>query len=213
MAKPNAPKPVAKPALALKPVMPADWADIEALFGPNGAAGGCWCQWWRVEKGGRTWEACKGSTNRLALKAQVEGGKVHAIVARRGRTPVGWCCVGPRADFPRLRKSRMARAHEAAAAWAVVCLFVARNERGMGTGLQLVKAAAALAFKRGASIVQAYPAPVKEGARSVDVFAWTGVPAMFPAKDGWRRIDDGAGRPVLALLPSPSSRAKAPSRG
>ena len=123
-------------------------------------------------------------------------------------------CVGPRGDFPRLEKSRMARAHASIGAWAVACLFVARAERGQGIGLELVRAATALAFARGASEVQAYPAPVKAGARSVDVFAWTGVPAMFPAKDGWRRIDDGSGRPALRRKPiSPSARAKAPSRG
>ncbi|MGE0151844.1 MAG: N-acetyltransferase family protein [Reyranellaceae bacterium] len=192
------PRPARPAALSLTPVTPADWADIETLFGPNGAAGGCWCQWWRVEKGGKTWEACKGAPNRAALQAQVEAGALHAILARRGRQPVGWCCVGPRQDFPRLRKSRMARDHEAEQAWAVACLFVARSERGRGTGKELAKAATALAFERGAKAVQAYPAPVKEGARSADVFAWTGVPAMFPKKDGWRRIDDGEGRPVLA---------------
>jgi GNAT superfamily N-acetyltransferase len=206
-------KPKGNAALTLEPIQKADWPAVEVLFGPNGAAGGCWCQWWRVEKGGKSWEACKGAPNRLALKAQIEAGAVHAIMARRGRNPVGWCCIGPRPDFPRLRKSRMAREHEADNAWAVTCLFVTRAERGKGVGNDLVRAATALAFKRGASQVQAYPAPVKEGARSVDVFAWTGVPAMFPRKDGWRRIDDGEGRPVLVLKPSPSSRAKAPSRG
>jgi len=156
----------------------------------------------------------QGRANRLALKAQIESGAVHAILALRGRQAVGWCCVGPREDFPRLRKSRMARTHEADRAWAVSCLFVTRGERGKGVGNQLVQAATALGFKRGASEVQAYPASIKEGARSVDVFAWTGVPAMFPRKDGWRRIDDGEGRPVLVLKPpSPLSRAKAPSRG
>lgn len=204
--------PTAKRALTLEPIRPADWPAVETLFGPNGAAGGCWCQWWRVEKGGKTWEACKGPTNRLALKAQIESGAVHAVLARRGRTPVGWCCIGPRQDFPRLRKSKMARAHEADDAWAITCLFVSRGERGQGAGLELVRAATALAFKRGAQTVQAYPAPVKEGARSVDVFAWTGVPAMFPKKDGWRRIDDGEGRPVVALAAILLSRAKAPSR-
>jgi GNAT superfamily N-acetyltransferase len=206
-------KPSSTAALSLKPIQKTDWPAVELLFGPNGAAGGCWCQWWRVEKGGKSWEACKGGPNRLALKAQIEAGAVYAIMARRGRTPVGWCCIGPRSDFPRLRKSRMARDHEADNAWAVSCLFVTRAERGKGVGNDLVRAATALAFQRGAGQVQAYPAPVKQGARSVDVFAWTGVPAMFPKKEGWRRIDDGEGRPVLVLKPSPSSRAKAPSRG
>ncbi|MBM4430292.1 MAG: GNAT family N-acetyltransferase, partial [Chloroflexi bacterium] len=27
---------------------PERWADFEELFGPRGAAGGCWCMWWRL---------------------------------------------------------------------------------------------------------------------------------------------------------------------
>jgi len=200
MAKPK-PENNATGTLRLTPVRPSDWTVVETLFGPNGAAGGCWCQWWRVTQGGKSWEACKGAPNRLALKGQIESGLVQAILALRGRTPVGWCCVGPREDFPRLRKSRMAQAHETTGAWVVSCLFVTRGERGKGVGNHLVQAATALAFKRRASEVQAYPAPIKAGARSVDVFAWTGVPAMFPKKDGWQRIDDGEGRPALRLLP------------
>ena len=38
----------------------------------------------------------------------------------------------PLADFPRLRKSKMARDHEAEEAWVVACLFVTRAERGQG---------------------------------------------------------------------------------
>ena len=93
----------------------------------------------------------------------------------------------------------MARAHGRDGAWAIVCIFVARGERGAGVGRGLVEAATSLAFARGASEVQAYPVPLKGGARSVDVFAWTGVPAMFPASAGWQRLDDGSGRPALRL--------------
>ena len=27
---------------------PERWADFEELFGERGAAGGCWCMWWRL---------------------------------------------------------------------------------------------------------------------------------------------------------------------
>jgi hypothetical protein len=32
---------------------PGLWADLEALFGGNGACGGCWCMYWRLS-GART---------------------------------------------------------------------------------------------------------------------------------------------------------------
>ena len=34
-------------ALEFHPLTPDRWADLEALFRPRGAVGGCWCMWWR----------------------------------------------------------------------------------------------------------------------------------------------------------------------
>jgi hypothetical protein len=52
----------------IRTITPDDWPAIERLFGANGACGGCWCMWWRVEKGGRTWDGTKGEPARKALR-------------------------------------------------------------------------------------------------------------------------------------------------
>jgi len=31
------------PDIAIHPVTPERWADLEELFGPSGGYGGCWC--------------------------------------------------------------------------------------------------------------------------------------------------------------------------
>jgi hypothetical protein len=37
---------------------PELWPQLEALFGKNGACGGCWCWWWRLA-GVEHWEDVK----------------------------------------------------------------------------------------------------------------------------------------------------------
>ena len=36
--------------LEVYPLTPERWADLEELFGENGACGGCWCMWWRLKR-------------------------------------------------------------------------------------------------------------------------------------------------------------------
>lgn len=84
----------------------ADWPTIQTLFGANGACGGCWCMWWRVPMGGNTWEAAKGPGNQAAFQQLVESGRASGVLAFSGETAVGWCAAGPRADFPRLDRSK-----------------------------------------------------------------------------------------------------------
>jgi hypothetical protein len=47
------------------PVTPERWPDLERLFGPRGACGGCWDMWWRAERS--TFEAQQGDGNRAAF--------------------------------------------------------------------------------------------------------------------------------------------------
>src|SRR5688572_287492 len=102
--KPRTPKSAARVPLTIRPLTPADWPVVERLFGPKGACGGCWCMWWRVAMGGKTWHAAKGDPNRKRFRQLIEAGDVHAVLAFAGDEPVGWCCFGPRSDFPRLER-------------------------------------------------------------------------------------------------------------
>ncbi len=33
--------------IRIAPLTGENWPDLEALFGPRGAVGGCWCMYWR----------------------------------------------------------------------------------------------------------------------------------------------------------------------
>lgn len=193
--------PVAPDRLATRPLEPGDWPLVERLFGTNGACGGCWCMWWRVPMGGRTWDAAKGAPNRAALRALVESGTASGVLALDGDEPVGWCAVGPRAQFPRIDRSRALARDWGERTWSLNCLYVPARWRGCGVATALVAAAVALAKARGAAEIEAYPQAVRPGERQAGAFVWTGVPSLFEAHgfEGQNPPDRGRGLYLLRL--------------
>jgi GNAT superfamily N-acetyltransferase len=189
--------PPARRALVVRDVTPADWHTVESLFGSNGACGGCWCMWSRLPRGGKLWEERKGEPNRRALRELVLAGRVHAVLALRGGTPVGWCCLGPREDFPRLLRVRALPSQWEAGTWSVVCFFIPAAWRRQGVAGALLGGAVALARRRGARALEGYPVPVGEGRSMPATFAWTGVPRLFRAAGFSETTAPGATRPVF----------------
>lgn len=161
-------------------VSPGSWRDVERLFGPRGACGGCWCQWWRVERGGALWERTKGAPAKAALKRQVARGEARGILAYAGGAPVGWCTFGPRADFPRLERVKAYRRAGSAGAWSIPCFYIAPGWRGKGVARALLGAAVAACRAAGASVVEGYPVTTTRDGRPVQgAFAWTGPLRIF----------------------------------
>ncbi len=184
-------------ALAVRDLSPGDWAVVERLFGENGACGGCWCMHWRVPRGGKLWEESKGEKNRRSFRALVTAGRVHACLAFDGENaPVGWCCLGPRRDFPRLSTVRALRGVSGEDDWAVVCFFVRSKARKSGVGTALLRAAADLARRRGARSLEGYPVDPKGRGDVPAAFAWTGVTAVFERAGFENVTPQGVARPV-----------------
>jgi GNAT superfamily N-acetyltransferase len=197
----NEPPTSRTPPLTILAITPSDWPVIETLFGSNGACGGCWCMWWRVERGGKLWEESKGEKNCASLRSLVEAGAVHAVIAYSGTQPVGWCSFGPRETFPRLETVRALKTDWNAGTWSIVCFFIRAGWRGRGVGTALLKAATARALELGAREIESYPVvPKKE--RMPSAFAWTGVPAMFEAC-GYECVSaPDAPRPIMTKKPA-----------
>jgi GNAT superfamily N-acetyltransferase len=173
--------------LTTRALRSGDWPVIESLFGANGACGGCWCMWWRVPMGGKTWDAAKGAPNRRAFRRLVESGAASGVLAFCGDEAVGWCAVGPRADFPRIERSKALARAWGDGTWSLNCLFVPARWRGCGVATALVAAAVDYARSEGAREIEAYPQALKPGERQPDAFVWTGVPSLFRAQ-GFRRL-------------------------
>jgi predicted GNAT family acetyltransferase len=196
--------------VTVRDLTPEDWPVVEGLFGPRGACGGCWCMHWRVSHGGALWEQSKGERNRRELKKLVTSGRAMGCLAFAGETPVGWCSAGPRADYPRLERSRVLQTDAGPETWAVACFYIPSGWRRRGVARKLLDGAVKLARRHRATSLEGYPVSTASYAdgKVPAAFAWTGVPALFEAA-GFspveRREDE---RPVYRL----SLRGKASRR-
>jgi GNAT superfamily N-acetyltransferase len=171
--------------IACRAATAADCGAITALFGPNGASGGCWCMHWRVERGGKMWKACKGEPNRRAFFRLLRDGRAQGALAFAGDKPVGWCNFGPLEEFPRIRRSRVLGHEAAPGTWSVNCFFIAPGWRRQGFAGALLEVAVATAFERGARVLEAYPTPQKPDQTLIAAFTWTGTRSLF-AKAGFK---------------------------
>jgi len=156
------------------------WEDLEKLFGPRGATGGCWCMWWRLKRS--EFERQKGEGNRQAFKELVDKGQTAGVLAylktSDSETPVGWCSVAPRQDFSALERSRILKRVDDQPVWSVVCFFVARKHRRQGLTIGLLRAAVDYAAQNGAKVVEGYPVEPKKD-KVADAFVYTGLASAF----------------------------------
>jgi GNAT superfamily N-acetyltransferase len=195
--------------ITFRPATASTWDDLVELFGPRGACGGCWCMWWRLSR--REFEQRKGDGTRRALRRLVTRGPAPGMLAYDGRRAVGWCCVGPREDFPLLERSRVLARVDEEPVWSIVCFFVARDHRRQGLTRRLIAAAVAHAARRGARIVEAYP--VDAGARQPDPFVYTGLVPAFAANGFVEVARRSKRRPIMRRrLRRPPRRAGRSSR-
>jgi len=185
---------VAAARFNFRPLTLETWGDLERLFGPRGACGGCWCMWWRLRR--VDWEAGRGASNERALKHLVRGGTVPGVLAYAAGEPVGWCACGPRADYGALSRSRILAPVDGREVWSVTCFFVRRDWRGRGLAAGLLRAAAGLAAAAGARVLEGYPHDLPPGALP-DPFVHTGRLGSFE-RAGFREVARrSARRPIV----------------
>lgn len=171
--------------LTVRELTPSDWPQVEELFGQRGACGGCWCMHWRREKGGKAWEAVKGSPNRKAFKKLVENGEAHGILAFDGECPIGWCNFGRRSEFPRLDRTKAYGLDgpgepSTDQIWSINCLFITKDYRNLGLSQQMVEAAVKAIRKRKGRIIEAYPVTLTlDGQKLPAAFAYTGPELIY----------------------------------
>lgn len=188
--------------ITFRPVTAAEWKDLVALFGANGACGGCWCMWWRLTRS--RFDQQKGAGNRRALKKLVDTGTVPGILAYDGERPVGWCSVGPREGFAALDRSRVLARVDEHPVWSIVCFFVAKDCRKRGITARLIRAAVSYARSNGAKIVEGYP--VSPGPNGMpDAWAYTGFESAF-ARAGFAEAARRSPRRAVWRLNPPRGR-------
>ena len=167
-----------RPRLDVRPLTPARWDDLCALFGSKGACGGCWCMWARLTS--PEFARGKGAGNKRKLQALVRSKQPPGLLGYLGGEPVAWCSLAPRESFRRLESSRVMKPVDERPVWSIVCLMVRKDQRGKGLSREMIEGAVAWAKKQGATLVEAYPNEPGEQ-RMADTFAWMGLASAYRA--------------------------------
>jgi GNAT superfamily N-acetyltransferase len=179
------------------PLTPDRWADFEAVMGPKGGAGGCWCMLWRLSK--KDFESGAGATNRQAMKTIAAEPIPPGLLAYDGDRAVGWISVAPRQRFPRMEKSRILKPLDNKEVWSVTCLLIAGSHRRQGVATRLLEAACEFVRDNGGSIVEGYPiAPNKPF--YPPIFAWTGFEGAFTKAGFETVVKRSPTRPIMRRI-------------
>ena len=188
------------PKLALEPLTPDRWPDLEALFNARGCsvARRCWCMCYRLSgRESGLLSAERTAANKRAMKKLVKGGTPPGLIGYRDGVPVGWISLGPREDFAKLAKSPVMGPVDDTPVWSVICFVVPSEYRGQGVANALLAGAKAWARKRGARVLEAYPVD-REG-RGPDDSMWFGSKSMFDAAGFEEVARRKTTRPVVRL--------------
>lgn len=186
--------------LKLRELKRTDWNVINQLFGSKGACGGCWCMYWRLERGGKLWEANKGEPNRRAFKKLVETGQVKGVLAFDRKIPVAWCSFGRRSEFPRTERMKAYAHDDIDQVWSINCFYIANGYRGIGLAESLVEKAIMGIKRRQGKLIEAYPVPLtKAGEKLPPAFSHTGPEIIFK-RQGFKLIQrQSHSRPLYRL--------------
>jgi hypothetical protein len=138
------------------PLTPDRWPDLERLFGPAGAYGGCWCMYFRLRSKDNA--RATNAARKAGLKAIVESAQPPGLIAYAGGEPAGWVSLDRRDRFTMLTYSRMYKAASGDPdLWTIVCFVVGRERRRRGLMGRLLAGAIEYARAEGATAVEAYP--------------------------------------------------------
>lgn len=159
------------------------WSDALTILSPSDRMA-CLCLYFRLsssEYRRPTWEERKRMMRTRLARAPAPG-----MLAYIGDEPVGWCGIGPRAEFDRLSRSRTIPRIDDKPVWSVVCFLVCSGFRRKGVARALLAGAIDYARREGAVGLEAYP--VDPGERRIDTtFAYVGTAHMFESA-GFRRV-------------------------
>ena len=195
---------------------PADWPDVERLFGSRGEPSRCWCRFFALT--GPQWSASTPEQRKNQLRDKFDGGApAPGVLAFRDGNPVGWCAVEPRGCSPRILRSRVLTAAGPEVArdhgnhvWSVTCFVVSPGHRRTGVAQALLRAAVGHAFAHGAEVVEGYPVDPAQRPKAGPADLYHGTVGLFLAAGFEVASEAVPGRAVVRL--AAQDRASATSR-
>ena len=143
-----------------RPLTPANWPDLEELFGLAGGSivRGCWCMYFR--RSGPSSAGAHGSVGaerKHAMCELVNSGIVPGLIGYLNGSPAGWISLGPREDYAKLRRSNIMKPVDDTCCWSVICSYVPKDFRGRGLQHKLLDAAIDYARDSGVGVLESYP--------------------------------------------------------
>jgi ribosomal protein S18 acetylase RimI-like enzyme len=162
------------------PVTKERWPDLVEMF-DRPVVRTCFCMFFR-KTGANTGV---GAENRRAMKALVDRGNVPGLIGYEDGVPVAWVSLGPREDYPKLRRSPIMKPVDDRPVWSILCFFVDPSVRGMGLAHRMLRAAVDHARAHGARLVEAYPVDTQEQKHPDDMFF--GAKSMYDSA-GFREV-------------------------
>lgn len=162
--------------LTVHPLTPARRADLDALFDAKGCsmARSCRCMYYRETAATATKDP---AARHAALHALADREPAAGLLAYDGADPVGWVALSPRADYPRLVRSPVAKAVDDVPVWSLVCFVVPPARRGQGVARALLAAALGYARAQGALALEAYPIDKRPPGDAA--FLWNGAASSY----------------------------------
>jgi GNAT superfamily N-acetyltransferase len=167
-------------AFEARPVTKERWSDLVELF-DQPIARTCFCMFYRKSGAGTG----VGRANRRAMKALVDEGTVPGLIGYEDGVPVAWVSLGPRDDYPKLRRSPIMKPVDDRPVWSIVCFFVDRRARGKGLAERMLAAAVDYARSEGARLVEAYPVDARARKDADEMFF--GAKSMYD-RMGFREV-------------------------
>ena len=143
------------PKIETHPLTKDRWNDMLVLFGAHGGYSGCWCMFWRLNRG--DFKKLRGEGTKEILKQMAEKKQEPGLITYVDKKPAGWCSICPRENYIALENSRILKRVDDKPVWSIVCFFVDKSARKQGLMVQMLKGAVAYAKKHGAKIVEGYP--------------------------------------------------------
>lgn len=111
------------------------------------------------------------------MKELVSAGPPPGLIAYYEGQPIGWVALASRTEYPRLRRSPVAKPVDERPVWSVVCFVVPSEWRGRGVASALLRSSIDYARSRGATVLEGYPVDKPE--RSEDSWPCDGTKTMF----------------------------------
>ncbi len=157
------------------PVTPDRFEDFADVINPHRRANHCWCLSHRLQA--KEIDELGHGSRELAMRRLCEREHPPGVVTYLDGQPAGWCNVGPRAEIPRLARSRLIHPIDDLPVWSIVCVVVRSGFRRKGVTHPLIEGAVAYAASHGAPAVEAHP--VDPSGRMDITMAFVGTRHMF----------------------------------